>query len=83
MSSFTLAAKAAIGLTVAGIAYQYAQQKKSETGREPWDDKRDVHYYDFIVLGGRESKQGWSLVLSSFRQGHAITLSHYATNSHH
>ncbi|KAG0229879.1 hypothetical protein BGX31_006046 [Mortierella sp. GBA43] len=53
MGNFTLAATAAVGLTVAGLAYQYTQQKK-ETGRESWNDKRDVHHYDFIVLGAED-----------------------------
>lgn len=69
MSSFNLAATAAVGLAVAGFAYQYTQQNKSETGREPWDDKRDLYYYDFIVLGGKDSwqsmqKELWSLALA-------------------
>ncbi|KAG0003898.1 hypothetical protein BGZ65_001267 [Modicella reniformis] len=51
-SAITLTATAAVGLAVAGLTYQYTQRNKVETGREPWDDKRDMYYYDFIVLGG-------------------------------
>jgi hypothetical protein len=54
MSSTTLAATAAIGLAVVGLAYQYSKQDRDETGREPWNDGKDVNHYDYIILGGNQ-----------------------------
>ncbi|KAF9208453.1 hypothetical protein BGZ49_008741 [Haplosporangium sp. Z 27] len=39
----------AAGLTLAGYAYS---KKSRETGKEPWDEKKDALEYDYIVLGG-------------------------------
>lgn len=45
-------ATAAAGLGLAGLAYHYYDQSKKETGRDPWNVKKDALEYDYIILGG-------------------------------
>ncbi|KAG0002146.1 hypothetical protein BGZ79_003532 [Entomortierella chlamydospora] len=52
--SDNIIATAGAGLALAGLAYFSFRQPK-ETGREPWDDAKDAHEYDYIVLGGGTS----------------------------
>ncbi|KAF9199617.1 hypothetical protein BGZ49_010240 [Haplosporangium sp. Z 27] len=50
-NSNTIIATATAGIALAGFAYFYSQRSE-ETGRGPWNEKKDVYDYDYVILGG-------------------------------